>query len=74
MMKFGILNAFYFHNNRYDELNAYTSPVNNFRIIFNNIFEARLPLVEDRAYIYKDGSHIFKFTDVTDTVRRLTED
>jgi hypothetical protein len=73
-MKFGILNAFYFYDRNYNKLNEYSSPVNNFRIILNKTLGSNFPLLEDRAYISKDRAHVFKFTDVTDTVRRLTED
>jgi hypothetical protein len=72
-MKFGILNALYFYNKDYNGLSEYSSPVNNFRVILNNTLGAHLPLLEDKAYIFKDMSHIYKFTDVTDTVRSLTD-
>ncbi|MGH7571261.1 MAG: hypothetical protein ACREMK_05400 [Gemmatimonadota bacterium] len=65
MMKFGIINALYFPDRTYDGLHPRSSPVNNFRHVFNHVFGARFPLLEDRAYTSKDGHHIFRFTDVT---------
>ena len=74
VMKFGILNALYFHNRDYHELNNFTTPVNNFRIIFNNIFRGNLPLLEDSAYVYINNKNFYKFTDVTEVVRSLKRD
>ncbi len=73
-MKFGILNALYFHNRDYHELNNFTTPVNNFRIIFNNIFGGNLPLLEDSAYVDINNKNFYKFTDVTEVVRSLKRD
>ncbi|MGH7565084.1 MAG: hypothetical protein ACREK5_11785 [Gemmatimonadota bacterium] len=66
--KFGIINALYFPDRAYEGLHPRSSPVNNFRHVFNHVFGTRFPLLEDRAYISKDGHHIFRFTDVTEIV------
>jgi hypothetical protein len=40
------------------------TPVNTFRLIFDEYFNARLGFVEDKNY-YSSSSHPYKFIDVT---------
>lgn len=68
--KFGIINALYFPGGTHEGLHPGSSPVNNFRHVFNHVFDAGFPLLEERAYIHKDGHHIFRFTDVTEVLAR----
>jgi hypothetical protein len=45
------------------------SPVNSFRMVFNAYFDARLPLLPDRSYVFVDEEHLYDFVDVTGRVR-----
>jgi hypothetical protein len=42
--------------------------VNIFRIIFNQYFQADLPLLENRQYYYKGKVYIYRLVDVTSRV------
>lgn len=44
------------------------SAVNLFRIIFNQYFQADLPLLENRQYYFKDKIYLYRFVDVTSRV------
>ena len=44
------LNAIYFPNGNYEAFSEYTTPVNSFRIIFNEFFDADYTLLEDKMY------------------------
>jgi hypothetical protein len=48
------------------------TPVNIFRIIFNNYFQADLPLLKNAHYYYKDNVYIFRTEDVTAQVDTCT--
>jgi hypothetical protein len=67
--KFPILNAYYFPGVVDAGLYPSISPVNTFREIFNLYFDAGLPILPDRSFIYQDLRHLYKFTDVTTRVR-----
>jgi hypothetical protein len=67
--KFRILNAMYFPGGRNDELHRSITPVNTFRVVFNDILGVDLPLLEDRSYAFVDYYHPFDFFEVTETVR-----
>jgi hypothetical protein len=41
------------------------STVNLFRIVFNEYFEAGLPLLDDRQYFYQDMQNYYRFEEVT---------
>ena len=45
-----ILNAYYFPDLNYSSLYPSISPVNSFRVIFNQVFNGSLPLLPDRSY------------------------
>jgi len=44
------------------------SGVNTFRIVFNEYFNAGLPLLDDRQYYYKNDMSFYEFEDVTSRV------
>lgn len=67
--KFPIFNAYYFPGISDTHLNSDMTPVNEFRILFNDYFGANYPLLENKNYIFKDGSNYFKFSTVTDKVK-----
>jgi hypothetical protein len=49
------------------------SPLNLFRIVFNAAFDAGLPLLPDRAWIFTDQRHIYDFVDITNRVRAVVD-
>ena len=67
-MKTGILNAYFFPDGNYEALYAEITPVNSFRIVFNQYFGSRFALLPDRIYASPDVFHIYEFFDVTDRV------
>jgi hypothetical protein len=68
--KFDILNAYYLPGGENSKLYPSITPVNSFRVIFDQYFGANLPLLPDRNFVFKDLQHLQDFTDVTPTVRR----
>jgi sulfatase-like protein len=67
--KFPILNAYYLPGVEEAVLYPSISPVNTFREVFNLYFDAALPILPDRSFIYQDLRHLYKFIDVTTRVR-----
>jgi hypothetical protein len=72
--KLGILNAYYLPGvtdaGRATRLLYPTiSPVNSFRVVFNEYFNAGLALLPDRSYVFVDEEHLYDFVDVTARVR-----
>jgi hypothetical protein len=68
---FNILSAYYFPRLQRTGLYPRITPVNTFRLLFNNYFGAELPLLPDRNYVLiheKSGSY---FRDVTHRVQPL---
>jgi hypothetical protein len=67
-IKFGVLNAFYLPG--LSDTDAAIEPtmttVNTFRFLFDRYFGADLPLLPDRLYQYRDKSHPYDLTDVTE--------
>jgi hypothetical protein len=63
--RFGILNAYYFPGQEYARLYPSISPVNSFRVLFNQFFEADYALLPDRHY-YSSWSFPFDFVEVRD--------
>lgn len=69
--KFRILNTFYLPGVADPEaagLYPEITPVNTFRVILNTYFDADLPLLEDRSYIFTDERHFYDWTDVTEVL------
>jgi len=58
------LNAIYFPNGNYEAFSEYITPVNSFRIIFNEFFDANYVLLEDNMY-WSTGSKPYAHNDVT---------
>jgi hypothetical protein len=67
--KFPILNAYYLPGVEEAVLYPSISPVNTFREVFNLYFDAGLPILPDRSFIYQDLRHLYKFIDVTNRIR-----
>ena len=66
--KYGILNAYYLPGVAEDGLYPSITPVNSFRLIFNQYFGADYKLLPDKSYAFY-GDHPYKFIDVTGKVR-----
>ncbi len=61
---FSILNAYYFPDKDYGNLYETVTPVNSFRIIFNEYFNTNHEILEDRSY-FATWDRPYKFLDVT---------
>ena len=69
-VKMRILNAYYLPEvNMQDILYPSISPVNSFRVIFNQYFNTHLELLPDNNYITTDLDHPYDFIDVTNKVK-----
>jgi hypothetical protein len=65
--RYSILNAYYFPNHDYDTLYPGITPVNSFRVVFNQYFGTSLELLEDKSY-YATWLAPYVFSDVSDEV------
>ncbi|MEA2461540.1 MAG: hypothetical protein QOH90_1717 [Actinomycetota bacterium] len=61
-----VLNAYYLPGVSHEKLYQTISPVNTFRLVFDLYFGAKLPLLPDRSYVYKDRSDLYDFREVSD--------
>ena len=72
--KFGLLNALYLPGDKdpadYGFTNR-TSPVNEFRIVFNAIFDANLPILPDLTYLSPDQGPPLRFRALPAVAARL---
>jgi len=71
-IKFGILNAYYLPGVDKDVLYPSITPVNSFRLVFDQYFGTDLGLLEDKHYAYDDGypeRFVYRFLDVTDKLK-----
>jgi len=62
--RLSILNCYYFPNRNYEGLTQTITPVNSFRVLFNNNLGTKLPTLENRNLFSTYGDP-FKFIDVT---------
>lgn len=67
--KFPILNAYYFPGKKDSDLYQSITPVNTFRILFNEYFNAGYKFLEDRNYIFENENNYYKFIDVTSRIK-----
>jgi hypothetical protein len=67
--KMGILNAFYFPDGDYRDLDPQVTSVNTFRIVFDKYFGTNLKRLPDRSYAFPDLFTIYDFYDITDILR-----
>jgi hypothetical protein len=65
--RMAIFNAYYFPDQNYEALYEDITPVNTFRVVFNNYFGTNYELLEDKSY-FVTWEHPYLFTDVTDAV------
>ncbi len=66
--RMSILNAFYLPGGKREGLTDAITPVNAFRVVFNNEFGASLPLLPEESY-YSSWPRPFDFVRVTEQVR-----
>jgi phosphoglycerol transferase MdoB-like AlkP superfamily enzyme len=66
--RFSILNAYYFYDQNYSSLYPQITPVNSFRVIYNQYFGTDYDLLADRSF-YSIWDKPYKFTEVTDSLR-----
>jgi len=59
-----ILNAYYFPDEKYDDLYQSISPVNTFRLLFNTYFNGNFEILDDKSY-FSSWDHPFDFIDIT---------
>ncbi|MBW1768118.1 MAG: tetratricopeptide repeat protein [Deltaproteobacteria bacterium] len=62
------LNSFFFPDGNYSQLYDEITPVNTFRVIFNQFFDTDLKLLPDNTY-YSTAKYCYKFYDVKDRVQ-----
>ncbi len=65
--RMSILNAYYFPNQNYQDLYQTITPVNTFRVVFNQFFGTDYELLDDRSY-FSNSKTAYNFFDVTDQV------
>jgi hypothetical protein len=66
--RYSILNAYYFPDQDYAALYPTISPINSFRIVFNQYFGADLELLEDKSY-YATWLKPYVFSDVSQEIQ-----
>ena len=73
MIKQGLnnLNAYYFPNEKKNKLYNNISPVNTFRIIFNEYFDSDFELLDDRYYWIKSDKKPYDVKDVTEIIDKF---
>lgn len=67
--KLRILNAYSLPGCSDDGLTPSITPVNSFRVVFDDCFGGAVPLLPDRTFVYEDEGHPYRFTDVTAELR-----
>jgi len=66
--RFPILNAYYFYDQNYGSLYPQITPVNTFRVIFNQYFGTDYELLDDRSF-YSTWNKPYQLTEVTDSLQ-----
>jgi hypothetical protein len=67
--KFRILNAYYLPGLEDPGLYQTIGPANSFRLVFNKYFNAGLPMLPDRSYVFRNELEPYAFIDVTERVK-----
>jgi hypothetical protein len=65
---FAILSAYYFPDQDYEALSEDITPVNTFRVVFNQYFGTDYELLENQSYFSRIWDSPYLFSDVTDQV------
>ncbi len=67
-MKFGIINALLLPKALRRGRPKLTTPVNNWRVIFNALTGSKIELLPDKVFSYPSEKKIFDFCEITDIV------
>ena len=67
------INAFYFPDKRYEKLYDNLTPVNTFRVVFNEFFNTELEILPDKIYISPSEKQ-YQFKEITDIVNQIKID
>ena len=65
--RFGILNAYYFPDKKYQNLYPSISPVNSFRVVSGQYFGADTDLLDDRSF-FSTYENPYRFEEVTEEI------
>ena len=68
--RMGNLNAIYFPNTDYGQMYENMTPVNTFRIIFNEYFDKDYKLLDDKNF-WSNSDKPYQYIDVTDIIKQL---
>lgn len=68
--KFPIFNAYFLPGVAKNKTPVVSTPVNLFRIIFNQYFHTDFSILPDKNYIFSDIDHLYDFSDVTSRVNK----
>ena len=63
--KHSVFNAMYLPGQKYSEFHIHRTPVNNFRLIFNSIYQLDLPLLDDKILSFQHEKAPYVLKDVT---------
>ena len=66
--RLSIFNAYFLPDENYEELYASITPVNSFRILFNQYFNSNFKLLDDKSY-FSTVSKPYLFTEVTEELK-----
>jgi hypothetical protein len=66
--RFSIFGAYYFPGLDATQVPSDLTPVNTFRIVLNQYFNANLPLLENTSYFYNGTNTIFDYLDVSSRI------
>jgi hypothetical protein len=69
---FPIMEAFYLPGLSDPPVYPTITPVNVFRLVFDQYFDAGMPMLPDRNYAFPDLDHVYTYADVTDRVLALS--
>lgn len=69
--RYSILNAYYFPDHNYSALYPAITPINSFRVIFNQYFGTNLELLEDKSY-FSTWLAPYVLSDVSDEIQSCT--
>jgi len=65
--RLGILNAYYLPSGKESVLYPSISPVNTFRVVFNQYFDTNLEILPEKYYVHNEGNP-FQFINVTEKI------
>ena len=68
-----IFNAYFIPDESYDSLYQQITPVNTFRVVFNELFGAQYPLLDDVSY-YSEWYQLYNFSEVPNECDIVTGD